>query len=80
MAQFVSPAALSLNEKGVLGVKTVNGQNNKVEFHAAQRLSDLTSKVFGSQDWTTMPASSRSAQGFVRVGDVVRVATRTGRV
>lgn len=71
-AHFVSPAALSLNDHGVLGVKTV-GDGNKVEFHAAKIVRADNDGI-----WIAgLPAHSRiitMGQGFVRIGDQVRVA------
>ena len=70
MAQFVSPAALSLNDKGVLGVKTVDN-DNKVEFHAAQIVRSDVDGVWltGLEDEERIITVGA---GFVRVGEEVR--------
>jgi len=76
MAHFVSPAALSLDEEGKLGVKTVN-EDNRVAFHAAKI---VLSDVNGA--WITgLPAHSRIitlGQGFVQIGEEVQVAEEEG--
>jgi len=72
MAHFVSPAALALNDEGVLGVKAVDG-DRKVVFHKA----DIV-RSDGNGVWIAgLPEEARiitNGQGFVRVGDEVRVA------
>ena len=70
MAQFVSPAALSLNDKGVLGVKTVD-KDNKVEFHAAKIVRSDVDGVWltGLEDEERIITVGA---GFVRVGEEVR--------
>jgi multidrug efflux system membrane fusion protein len=76
MAHYVSPAALSLNEEGKLGVKTVN-EDNKVAFHTAKI---VLSDVNGA--WITgLPAHARIitlGHGFVRIGEEVQVAEEQG--
>jgi multidrug efflux system membrane fusion protein len=76
MAHFVSPAALSLNDEGKLGVKTVNA-DDKVAFHTA---SIVLSDVNGA--WITgLPAHARVitlGHGFVQVGEEVQVAEEEG--
>lgn len=72
MAHFVSPATLSLNDEGKLGVKTVN-KDNRVAFHEA---SIVMSDAEGA--WITgLPARTRIitlGHGFVRIGEQVQVA------
>jgi len=76
MAHFVSPAALSLNDEGKLGVKTVN-EDNRVAFHTA---SIVLSDVNGA--WITgLPDRARIVtlgHGFVQIGEEVRVAEEEG--
>ncbi len=76
MAHFVSPAALSLNDEGKLGVKTVN-EDNKVAFHTA---AIVLSDVNGA--WITgLPAHARIitlGHGFVQIGEQVQVAEEEG--
>lgn len=76
MAHFVSPAALSLNEEGKLGVKTVN-EDSKVAFHTAEI---VLSDVNGA--WITgLPAHARIitlGHGFVQIGEEVQVAEEQG--
>ena len=76
MAHFVSPAALSLNDEGKLGVKTVN-EDNKVAFHTA---TIVLSDVNGA--WITgLPAHARIitlGHGFVQIGEEVQVAEEEG--
>jgi membrane fusion protein, multidrug efflux system len=76
MAHFVSPAALSLNDEGKLGVKTVN-ENNKVVFHTA---TIVLSDVNGA--WITgLPSHARIitlGHGFVQIGEEVQVAEEQG--
>jgi len=77
MAHFVSPAALSLNDEGKLGVKTVN-EDNRVVFHTA---SIVMSDVDGA--WITgLPAHARIitlGHGFVQIGEEVQVAEEEGK-
>ena len=72
MAHFVSPAMLSLNDEGKLGVKTVN-EDNRVAFHEA---SIVMSDAEGA--WIAgLPARARIitlGHGFVRIGEQVQVA------
>lgn len=70
MAQFVSPAALSLNDKGVLGIKAVD-KDNKVEFHAAKIVRSDVDGVWltGLEDEERIITVGA---GFVRVGEEVR--------
>lgn len=76
MAHFVSPAALSLNDDGKLGIKTVD-ENNKVAFHPA---TIVLSSVDGA--WITgLPKHARIitlGHGFVRIGEEVQVAEEQG--
>lgn len=71
MAHFVSPATLSLNEEGKLGVKTV--EDNQVAFHEA---SIVMSDAEGA--WIAgLPARARIitlGHGFVRIGEQVEIA------
>jgi len=77
MAHFVSPAALSLNDEGKLGVKTVN-EDNEVAFHTA---TIVLSDVNGA--WITgLPAHARIitlGHGFVQIGEEVQVAEEQGK-
>jgi membrane fusion protein, multidrug efflux system len=72
MAHFVSPAALSLNDEGILGVKAVNG-DRKVVFHKADIVRSDGNGVWiaGLPEQATIITNG---QGFVRVGEEVRVA------
>jgi multidrug efflux system membrane fusion protein len=76
MAHFVSPAALSLNDEGKLGIKTVD-EHNKVTFHTA---SIVLSDVDGA--WITgLPPQARIitlGHGFVQIGEEVEVAEEQG--
>ncbi len=76
MAHFVSPATLSLNDEGKLGVKTVN-EDSRVAFHEA---SIVISDAEGA--WITgLPARARIitlGHGFVRIGEQVDVAEEEG--
>jgi membrane fusion protein, multidrug efflux system len=76
MAHFVSPAALSLNDEGKLGIKTVD-EHNKVTFHTA---SIVLSDVDGA--WITgLPPQARIitlGHGFVQIGEEVQVAEEQG--
>lgn len=75
-AHFVSPAMLTLNDEGELGVKLVNSQND-VEFHRADIISDEPNGVWLGG----LPRSIRVitvGQEYVRDGDPVRaVADKT---
>lgn len=77
MAHFVSPAALSLNDEGKLGIKTVD-EHNKVTFHTA---SIVLSDVDGA--WITgLPPQARIitlGHGFVQIGEEVQVAEEQGQ-
>jgi len=77
MAHFVSPAALSLNDEGKLGIKTVD-EHNKVTFHTA---SIVLSDVDGA--WITgLPPQARVitlGHGFVQIGEEVQVAEEQGK-
>lgn len=72
MAQFLSPADLTLSEAGTLGVKTVDDKN-EVEFHEA---TIVMSDVNGA--WVTgLPQTARIitlGHGYVQVGEKVQVA------
>jgi multidrug efflux system membrane fusion protein len=76
MAHFVSPAALSLNDEGKLGIKTVD-EHDRVAFHPA---SIVRSSVDGA--WITgLPAHARIitlGHGFVQIGEQVQVAEEEG--
>jgi len=72
LAHFISPALLSLNSAGLIGVKTVTGANT-VEFHTVRILRAEADGVWVSG----LPELSRIitvGQGFVREGDTVQVA------
>jgi multidrug efflux system membrane fusion protein len=75
-AHFVSPALLSLDEQGRLGIKTV-GDDERVAFHAVQRVRSEPDGL-----WVTgLPKRARVitiGQGFVRAGDRVRVVSEGG--
>lgn len=72
MAHFLSPAELSLNEAGALGVKTV-GDDDRVEFHEAKI---VMSDAEGA--WVTgLPPTARiitMGHGYVQIGEKVIVA------
>lgn len=72
MAQYLSPADLTLNEAGTLGVKTVDDED-RVEFHEAKI---VMSDVNGA--WVTgLPAKARIitlGHGYVQVREKVQVA------
>jgi multidrug efflux system membrane fusion protein len=72
MAQFISPAELSLDAAGSLGVKTVDDKG-RVEFHKAKIVMSDTNGA-----WVTgLPATSRIitlGHGYVQVGEQVQVA------
>lgn len=72
MAHHVSPAALALNDEGVLGVKAV-GEGRKVVFHKADIVRSDADGVWiaGLPKQATIITNG---QGFVRVGEEVRVA------
>jgi multidrug efflux system membrane fusion protein len=76
MAQFVSPADLSLNEAGKLGVKTV-GKDSRVVFHEA---SIVMSDASGA--WVIgLPPQARIitlGHGYVQIGEQVQVAEEQG--
>ena len=68
-AHFVSPAVLTLNDEGKLGVKLVNNQN-KVEFHPADIISDEPDGVWlGGLPQTIRVITV--GQEYVREGDPV---------
>ncbi|HUF55329.1 MAG TPA: efflux RND transporter periplasmic adaptor subunit, partial [Thermohalobaculum sp.] len=71
-AHFLTPAILSLNDDGRLGVKTVSPQNT-VQFHT---VSIVQARADGI--WVTgLPEEARVitvGQGFVRAGDAVALA------
>ena len=77
LAHYVSPAALSLNDEGKLGIKTVD-EHNKVTFHTA---SIVLSDVDGA--WITgLPPQARVitlGHGFVQIGEEVQVAEEQGK-
>ncbi|ODR98654.1 hypothetical protein AUC68_09670 [Methyloceanibacter methanicus] len=72
LAHFLSPADLSLNEAGALGVKTVDDKD-RVEFHEA---TIVMSDVNGA--WVTgLPTKARIitlGHGYVQTGEKVQVA------
>ncbi|MEM7398221.1 MAG: efflux RND transporter periplasmic adaptor subunit [Pseudomonadota bacterium] len=72
MAHFLSPAELTLNEHGALGVKTVD-KENRVKFHEAKI---VMSDAEGA--WVTgLPATARIitlGHGYVQIGEKVDVA------
>lgn len=72
MAHFVSPAALTLNDEGVLGVKAVS-EDRKVVFHKANIVRSNGNGVWiaGLPEQVTIITNG---QGFVRVGEEVGVA------
>ena len=68
-AQFVSPALLTLDDRGVLGVKTVD-ENALVQFHPVRIVRAAVNGVWVSG----LPELARIitvGQGFVRPGDAV---------
>jgi multidrug efflux system membrane fusion protein len=71
-AHFVSPAILSLDDKGRLGVKSV-GEENRVDFYPVETLRSERDGV-----WIAgLPDELRLitiGQGFVRQDEVVRIA------
>lgn len=71
-AHFLSPAVLTLNDAGVVGIKTVN-EADVVEFHP---ISIVFAEARGV--WVSgLPEAARIitvGQGFVRNGEAVRVA------
>lgn len=75
-AHFVSPAILSLNEQGELGVKSV-GDEKRVRFHPAEIIRSDPEGV-----WITgLPEELdliTIGQGFVRQDEVVRVGKAPG--
>ena len=73
-AHFVSPAVLTLNDEGKLGVKLVNNQN-KVEFHPADIISDEPDGVWlGGLPQTIRVITV--GQEYVREGDPVHPGPR----
>ena len=75
-AHFVSPAMLTLNDDGELGVKSVNDRN-RVEFHRVDIIRDEAAGVWLGG----LPESLRIitvGQEFVRDGDPVVPVTDTG--
>jgi len=76
MAHFVSPAHLSLNDEGKLGVKTVD-KDNKVVFHEA-----LIVMSDANGAWVTgLPTEARIitlGHGYVQIGEEVQVAEEQG--
>ncbi|GAB4271594.1 MAG TPA: efflux transporter periplasmic adaptor subunit [Opitutae bacterium] len=71
-AYFISPALLSLNEHGELGVKTVD-EAGAVQFHSATVIKSMPNGIWVSG----LPEQARIitlGQGFARVGEVVTVA------
>jgi len=76
MAHFVSPADLSLNEAGKLGIKTVN-KDNRVVFHEATIVMSDTNGA-----WVIgLPPQARVitlGHGYVQIGEQVQVAEEQG--
>lgn len=76
MAHFVSPADLSLDDAGQLGIKTVNN-DNRVVFHEA---SIVMSDANGA--WVVgLPPRARIitlGHGYVQIGEQVQVAEEQG--
>ncbi len=76
MAHFVSPASLSLNDEGKLGVKTVD-EDDRVVFHEATIVMSDTSGA-----WVTgLPPRARVitlGHGYVQIGEKVQVAEEQG--
>jgi len=72
MAHFLSPAELTLNEAGSLGVKTVD-KDSRVEFH---EVKIVMSDAEGA--WVTgLPATARIitlGHGYVQIGEKVEIA------
>lgn len=69
VGHLISPALLTLDDQGQIGVKTVDAQN-KVEFYPVR----LTSDTIGGTWLTGLPDAIRVitvGQEFVRVGDTV---------
>jgi len=66
-AYRISPAVLTLSQEGVVGVKTI-GENNVVEFHAAQLVADTPEGMWlgGLPDRLTLITVG---QEFVREGE-----------
>lgn len=73
MAHFISPALLTLDEDGMVGVKTVTGER-RVVFYPVDIVMSDTSGVWVSG----LPSEAHIisvGQGFVQDGDSVRVAS-----
>ncbi len=70
-AHLVSPALLTLDDEGVVGIRTV-GADGRVEFHAAEIVADETAGVWlaGLPETVTVITVG---QEFVRQGDKVEV-------
>jgi membrane fusion protein, multidrug efflux system len=70
LAHFLSPALLSLDDSGTIGVKTVD-EHNKVRFHEVEIIRSATDGI-----WVTgMPDDALViviGQGFAAVGETVR--------
>jgi|TARA_R110002126_G_scaffold3263_1_gene18323 multidrug efflux system membrane fusion protein len=69
MAHFVSPSLLSLDEKGVTGIKTVD-LDDAVVFHPVKIVKAMPDGIYVSG----LPESARiiiNGQGFVRAGETV---------
>lgn len=75
-AHLVSPAILSLDDEGAIGVRIVN-DDGVVEFHRAQIVADETAGVWlgGLPDTITLITVG---QEFVRAGDRVEVILEDG--
>lgn len=71
MAHLVSPALLTLDDEGVVGIRTV-GADGRVEFHAAEIVADETAGVWlaGLPETVTVITVGHE---FVREGDKVEV-------
>ena len=75
-AHRISPAILSLNEQGKLGIRVVNNKN-EVEFRAIEIMEDTTEGLWISG----LPASARIitlGQEYVFQGQVVEVKEMSG--
>ena len=72
-AHLISPAVLTLDEKGVVGIKAVDA-DGRVRFHAVQIIADTVDGVWlgGLEDEVTLITVG---QEFVRPGQKVRTAT-----
>ncbi|MBF6057322.1 efflux RND transporter periplasmic adaptor subunit [Thiomicrorhabdus heinhorstiae] len=75
-AHFISSALLTLNDKGVMGVKTVN-QMNQVEFYPVDVIQAVKDGIFV----TGLPEQVQlivTGQGFVQAGQKVNIVKAPG--